>query len=520
MEEAFKRLRAIDAATKPPQAEADWIAATEYYEDRSRKSTIIANRDLGVGLADNAYPLEVGLLRRIIDRIAVVYSAPATRWLRRKNKRLAESNKDHQAMVAALRRAQYDLAWSRIEKVRSLHRVDVLRFYASDARGSVVLRVFEPFNVLREPDPSAADSIDSDRQFALLLSKSGEAETWEHWQKVSDGWIMQLVNEKGEALLTSQQPFAATDLVNPYGELPVQMLYDELPQGRAWLPPRASRTSWPRAINAIANDLWSLVTHQAHSRIITKSDNPAEMPALAAHGGTLNLNKNDSFEVHTPDPRIAECKEVLEDFAKLWSLSEDLPAAEFDKSKQVLTGAALLVQERALLARREAQIPLALEDERIAYRKFRAVHNVHTRGGPDGPVPTWDLAELAEDTELEVEVADITEPIDAKALQDAAYRDIAIGACSIIDYIQRRDGVPRHVAIETYARVQEDRLTYPAAAEVTEGAGPQAATPNDTPAEADADASPQAAAELADEAEGMGTAERLKKPSVVAAIQQ
>jgi len=363
------------------------------------------------------------------------------------------------------------------------------------------MRIFEPYNVLREPDPSAGDMIENDRQFALCLAKTGQVETWEHWKRDGQTWRVQIVQTQGEREeLSSDQPFGSTALVSPYPVLPVQVVYDELPQGRAWLPPRASRIANQRAVNAIANDLWSLITHQAHSREVLKVDDPASAPTVTGHGGMYKLEPNDSYEMVTPNPKIKECQEVLDYLAMLWLLGEDMPLSDFDKSTQVLTGAALLVQERALNARREGQVPLALEDERLAWRKLRAVHNLHTRANASG---TWDLPALAEDTELEVEIAEVTQPIDAAQLQNAMFRDIAGGAASIIDYIQARDSVSRKIAIETYERVKEDMTAYPPG-QLDQGGGPQAASVGEE-TEDDAE-EPETPPEHEGVAETMGTA--------------
>lgn len=501
MNNSIEYLKSIDRETKPAHADDEWLLQGQLYDDRSRDDTIRRLHALGVGIKDNQRPLEIALLRRVVDRLAVVYDSPPTRWLVGGLERLTEESTDHVTMDRVLKRAQYDLAWKRIDRVRALHRQAIVRFYPSDTRGSVTLRVFEPFNVIREVDPSAADEIESDHQFALCLAKSGSKELWEHWTREGSVWRMHRTDQRGSIV---SAPYAGSDGVNPYGELPVQIIYDELPQGRPWLSPRASRSAWSIAINAIANDLWSLVTHQAHSRIVTYTDDPSGVPSQTGHGGVSNFDRNDRFEIHTPNPKIGECGEVLKMFFRFASLVEDLPISEFDESKQVVTGAALQVQERALLARRESLVPLAWEDERAAFSKLRAVHNLHTQGLPGSK---WTLPTLSEGLELEVEIADVAEPIDSAQLQDALFRDIAIGAASVIDYIQKRDGVSRASAVKTYHRVRLDSENFPA----------QTIVPHEGPKPA-ASEDPRENTAIAHEAEGQGFAERAKVASVVDAI--
>lgn len=462
-QQAFKQLCERNAKVKPGGADRDWMTLSAYYNDEARDITIGDLATLGVGLKDNTRPLECMMLQRIVNRLATVYASPPLRWLKRKRRRLAESNSAHQAMLDVLERAQYDLSWKRIDALATLLRVIGVRFYPSDQKGSVVLRVFEPFNMMRDPDPSAADQIEADRSFALLLEKCGTEEVWEFWQRTgtkADGspeWRCTQVDQKGAP--TGDQPFASTDLVSPYDKLPVMLVYDELAMGRAWLTPRSSRISNQRAVNAIANDLWSLVTHQAHSKSVLKSDNPDSAPTIDGHGGTVNIGTKEDFNVVTPNPKIAESQNVLDYIAFLWALGEDHPVNEFSRSTQVLTGAALMVTERPLDARREARVPLAIETEREAWGKFRCVHNLHVAARASA---TWSDQELlAEDTQLEVEIAEVSAPQDAKALQDVSLRDVLAGAASIIDYIGARDRVNRAKAIATWERVQEDNKAYP-----------------------------------------------------------
>lgn len=449
----ISHLREIDKHTKPDQFDHELILANDYYHDCSRVHTIQRLAELGVGLSGNKYPLQVSLLRRIIDRLAVIYDQPPTRWLTRNSKTVSESSTAHRNMIQALEHAQYDLAWRRIDKLRALFRQVVVRYYPSDAQGSVVCRIFEPYNVIRQPSEYAPDCMDEDRQFALLLSGDPEvACVWEHWEKQDQQWFVRWVDHKGIEL--PDHPFRMVDGVSPYSELPVQIIYDEYTGGSPWLSPRVSRTAWTSAINAIANDLWGLITYEAHSEIVLKTDDPNEPPHVTGPGKIQQLRTDSDMQILARNPKIAESLEVLEGLIRFWTISEDLPGNEFDKSKQVVTGAALKVQMAPLVSRREAQIPLAVRDEKIAFRKFRAVHNLHTS-------PDWYVPALDENTELMVELGDGSPPTDMREFQDASAKSIALGTASVIDVIQRERNVTRPQAIEIYERVQKDLEEYP-----------------------------------------------------------
>jgi hypothetical protein len=453
MPTGFQELRDIDARTKPSGADDEWTLADAYYHDQSRATTVARLRQLGLGLAGNTRPLEVSLLRRVVDRLATIYDRAPTRWLTLGGTRLPEDDSDHRAMDEVLRRAQYNLAWRHVDRTRALLRQAVIRVYPSDPRRSTVVRVFQPHNVMREVDAGSPDTMDTDRQFALCLAV--DPEIWEWWTRTDDGWHMQWVDERGDPLDDERQPLVATGFVCPYRELPVQIVYDDYSGGRAWIPPRNSRSSWVEAINAMSNDLWNLVVHEAHDTKAVSTDSPEEVPSEHGPGKAWALPRDATVSVLTGNPKIAESKAVLNNCVRLWTLSEDLPTSEFDDAKQVVTGAALRVQQGPLLARREAQVPLAEEDERQAWRRLRSVHNVHAS--------TWNVARLREDTEMDVEIGQVHLPVDQRELLDVASRSLALGTRSVIDVIQEQANVDRPTAIRIYERVAADREAYPIA---------------------------------------------------------
>ena len=439
----------LDAQTKPGGADDEWLRLVDYYEDRSRHLTKAKLLALGVGLEGNPAPLEVSLLRRVIDRLAVVYDRPPTRWLVRQGMRLPEDGAEHVTMIETLRRAQYDLAWRRADRLRALLRQCVLRVYPSDAKRGVVLRIFEPFNVARDPDPTVPDSLASDRRFALRIASSSSGETWEYWERDESGWVCAIVNESGSEV--AEPPFPGNRC--PYPVVPALLTYDDFPGGRPWLSPRFSRTAWVESINAVANDLLALVRHEAHSTLAVSTDDAQSVPTEHGPGQVWALPRDATAAVLTHNPKLRESQDILESLVRLWTLSEDLPASEFDRSKQVVTGATLRVQNRPLIARREAQLPLAESDERVAWAALRGVHNVHADG--------WGLPRLAEDTELEVELAPVDVPSEARELLEAAAKSLVLGSKSVIDLIQAEANVSRAQAIRIFERVAADREAYP-----------------------------------------------------------
>ena len=426
------------------------------YHDASSEDTRALLQRVGAGLKNNPNPLEVALLRRIVDRLAVIYTRPPTRWYVRGGMRLDEDGEEHTAIVETLERSKYDLALRYCDKTRTNLRQAVIRYYPSDALGCVVLRVFEPHIVLRAPSSYCPDTVDEDDAIALKIrgGRDPARELWEFWERAGTEWSMTIVDGNGSPV--ASQPFA--DGRSPYAKLPIQIVYDGYPAGQAWLPPRFSRQSWSAAINAMANDLWALILHEAHSQKVVATDNTQLVPKESGPSVTWVLPKDATASILSSTVHMKEASDVLESFVRLWTLSEDLPAVELDRTKQVVTGAALRVMSQPLLARRADQVPLAVADEKSGFERYRAVHNFHARYSQ---ASNWRVAEIADDLSVEVEIADLEIPDSLDSVQQVGARQILVGTASVIDQIQAETGLPRHQAVKRYHQIQRDLVAYP-----------------------------------------------------------
>lgn len=480
------RLQSADKDTKPRGADAEWADLTALYEDQSRAQIAAHLQQMGMGDSTNAYPLDLGrLLRQVVDRSATVYRQPPSRYLTKSDKRLSEGGAEHKLMVELLRVAQYDVVWRKIDRLRTLLQQVGVRYYPDDARSSVVQRVFVPQNVMRMPNPAVGDLMEHDREFALRLG----GKVIEHWYRLpvleegqryrqsldafsvlqgGETWCMAWVDENGARLAPEAQPFKTspveilgsngdvktTHYANPYSELPVHMVYADHPGGAAWLPPSQSRQGWVRGLSALLNDIQTLVKLQAHNTRVYKRRNPNNK--LAADTGpnvTLAIDAEEDLFDLKPSPAIEQCLSVVRLFARMFATSEYLPGNEFDPERQILTGAALRVQLQPLYDRREDQVPLVLPDEQSAWRRFRAVHNVHAEA--------WGKDALDEDTVMDVEVPDLEAPTTPTEAGNLAARQLAMGSASIIDLIQREHSCSRPEAIKRYERVKADLEEYP-----------------------------------------------------------
>ena len=444
----LKKLAEADKATKPVDADAEWRTAACYYYDQSRQLTRDSLFQLQLGIPHDARPLEVGLMPRIVEELAVIYDAPPARYLTRKGVRLPEDSTEHRALEALYQAMGLDLVLREADRLRALYRQVFVRIYASDALGRPVARLFPPQNVRRLVSSETPDLIDTDEAIALLLRGEPDKASaeWEVWERSGTEWA---VSRRAHDDSILEPP-----VVVPYPLLPLQAFWDREPCGLPWLPPRQSRSAFLEKLNQTSAELSVMVQTQGHDQTVAVADDPGDVPQEGGPGTTWVLPKGTEVSALTKNPKISESIQVLETQLKLLVISESLPLGLFDDGRAVLTGAALRVHQGPLEDRRTAQAPLAVRDERMLWRRLRGLYNTHAAVWPGASA-------LAEDTELDVELAEMNVPVEPDQHQAALARAIALGTRSVIDGIQTEHRCSRADAVRIYERVRQDLTAYP-----------------------------------------------------------
>lgn len=445
-----------DKETKGPLFDLHASEILRLYDDSSFTDNAAYLRTLGVGKKNNPYPIQVSLLRYVIHRITTMYDRDPTRLLKSNTGRTITGS-EHNRMIEVIDRAQLNLAMGMVDKMRALVRQAFVRYYPIDSEKAVVTRVFTPDIVRRVPSRAAPDRVEEDVAIALKIGD----EQWECWYRDpsnSSGerqWSMVWCDSHGTLL--EEQPFADTNFISPYGAtLPISLIYDSYSGGRPWLKPRVSRLSWAHAVNLMGNELVELITEQAHSDKVYKTrSEDAPIPTKAGPGKIHQINIDDDLENLDQNPKIAECVDSSNFLVRMYLLSEDLNPNELGENHTPSTGAGLRVQERGLIARREAQIKLAARDERLAWEKIVALHNHHAT--------SWGAEPLNPERTMHVEIGDLDIPISPTDSLNSESRKMALGISSVIDAIMELENLSREQAIARYERVAEDNETYPPA---------------------------------------------------------
>ena len=464
-----------DRSTKPGGStyDANAVDLQMFFEDRAQRRIMTFLQTLGIGDRMNPWPLDCAALRMIVESQSVVYSTPPMRALSIGGIELQDQSPEMLALDRVLGRMMYDVHWSTVDELRNLYRSVAIVFTESDWHKCVQMRIFEPFNIKRHVSHIAQDTMDADRAVAFQTTNTGDeaTEQFELWLHEDNGtWRVYRVSGAGD--LVGVQPYGEEG-VSPFGTTaPFMMVYDEVPRNRAYLPLNENRLSFAKNAAGALNDVMFLIKQEAHTTIAISTDDSRGVPQETGPGKSWILPSDANVSMLNTSPKIREAAEELDRILRLWAVAESLPSDTFKGDKAASTGTALKVKERSLGRRRARQVPMVGPNEARAYEKLARVHNVYAE--------SWGLPILPEHAELKATAASVWQPTDVTELQQAYFKDIAVGAESLISYLMAKGGLTRTQAIDKWQRVENDRATYPVTNQqnpesIVDG-GPHAAT--------------------------------------------
>lgn len=432
---------------------------TAIYKSQGRDLTIKWLKLLGQGDKDNIKPLQAKLLKRLVYNAAVTYSSPPTRRLEFDGVQLGADDGPAQMLLASMYEG-IDAKLKTADRTRSLLGNSIL--YGSPASDKSrkmrpVLRIFQPHNVLRDVDSGDADDMRSDSRVAFLVHESEDPNQrlYHYWAHEDDGsWSAFRVNGAGY-LINGDADYLFPDGAPPFTETPFLQMYDEDPEGQAWVDIDETRSAFSLGVDVVLNELMLLVKFEAHTPMygagfMNKDDVPDRIGA-----GEFWAFENPESSISTVpmNPKLLELVNVTKYLSEVFASGEFLPADFFLANRQYETGAKGRLRQQDLEMRRQDQAQAARENERTLFDFMRAIHNAYASD--------WNQPRIPEAAEVEVELGAPYFPVDRADLQKAYAFDLSIGAASMIDYFMERDRLPRHRAIKKWKRIQLDRERYP-----------------------------------------------------------
>lgn len=430
----------------------------DIYMGQSREMTRTWLKALGQGDSSNMKPFQSKLLKRFVHTAAVVWSNSPTRRLTLDGVSLADSAPDADLVSRIYQRSRINSYLKAADRWRTLLGQAILYLTPPvEGRGERIgLRVFWPHAVMRDPDDTAQDDITQDRRIAFEVfhdPRTVAKSIWHYWEQISPGqWNAWRVHQDG-SLVDGDRDGIYPNGVVPFEGCPFLVVYDELPEGRAWIPIDGTRTAVGLATNVVMNDLLYLLKQEAHSVIgVTGVGNQADMPKKWGPGEMWGFEEADA-RVHllALNPKLAESIAVSRHLLEMFASGEGLPGDYFLASRKYETGAAGRLRQQDLDARRQDQVQDAVETENELFDLVRNLWNTFPEEGEK---------RIDEDVSLQVELGRQWFPTDLVQLQQTYAFDLSIGACSIVDYLMERYRITREQAIDFYGRVQVDRETY------------------------------------------------------------
>lgn len=400
--------------------------------------------DQGMGIANDAYPLQVGLLRHVVDQLSVIYRTPPTRYLTQGPIRVGDEDTAQTILWEQYERAHVDAVLREVDTRRSLWRTAFVRVYASDAAQRVKLAVFPPTAVYREPEPGEPDDLRADRR--IVVERSDQ--TCELFERTDEGWRLTMYNSHG---VPSGEP-------ETLDVLPLVGFWDGLPD-LPYLHPYEHRTEYMMKLAMIANELPASIKYNVHPRSTMESDAltgdqqlpEVEPPVDIGPGVLAALAPGERMVIHELNPKIEAIASAVAEVVREWFRTESLPTDDF-RSSQAVSALGLRVLSEPLKERRERLAPFARESEVRLFDAFRYMHNLHNED--------WNQPFIAEGRGLEVVLGTIDVPTAPSDHLEVLSREMALGLQSRLGALMSYRGLTRREALSELLQVEEDRAAF------------------------------------------------------------
>lgn len=449
----MKKLLERDLALKGgPELDKESENLSAIYFSQARKLTREWLERLGQGDEDQNKPLQSRLLRQLVRTVAVVWRRPPTRIVTLDETDLPDGDETSKLVDRLYSESKADAYLKALDRSRTLLGTTLGYVSPNPRGGPPLIRVFAPHNVLRNPEDSVQDdpSYDSEVAFRVAAGKDKEDSVYHYFVR-EDERTLRAWRVKGNGDLAGEEDDLFEGGLVPYEVAPYFVLYDELSEGRAWLPIDETRSAFALTTNVILSELTYLVKQEAHSILAASNLSPGDqLPSRFGPGMLFGFEGEVDLKAVAMNPKLEGVLAVHKHLLEILSSGEGLPPDYFLSTRRYETGAAGRLRMQDLEERRQEQMQDAVRTEAGLFEILRVVHNA-----TDG------REVIEEDARLRVELARPWFPTDVAEQQRAAAFDLSLGAMSMIDYVMDRHQLSRSQAIAYLERVNVDRERYP-----------------------------------------------------------
>lgn len=454
----LNRLKAIDRESKGGAGlnkESELL--TDLYRGQANNHVLSELQRRGAGDERVHRPVQTRLLNRMIREQAVTWRNNPLRALAGSAELLYPDDDPEAVAFARLYRdAAVNSSLRQADRWRCL--LGQCAIYVSPRdHATPGIRPYQPHLMMRDPSPSAADDMGSDRAVAFMVGYGSEAKEriWHLWIKDDEGtdglWEAYRINEAGE-IDTRRALYPDTEGKSGLQDPPFFMLYDEGPEGRPWIPIDQTRASYQIAHTVTVNEILYLLSQEAHTPLaISGLQNKKAAPNRWGPGDVWVFDDPETrVEAFQLSPKLLESVTVDRHILEVWATGEGFPADHFLSTRVYESGARGKLRLQNLEDRRADQLESAYLTEHTLFRVLREESEA------------W-----GQEAVLHVELQKPEFPVDTAELQKSAAFDLKLGAMSLIDYLQDRFRCSREDALLRWARIRQDREAYPIEGEVT-----------------------------------------------------
>jgi len=430
MQRIYSELQSRATTQRKNQA----IKRTDYYQSEQDAYTL-DHMATWMAEPETLRPLQINIVRKVIDALAMVYCKPAKRAV-------IGTERDQQLFDAIAKGAALDMTLKQASKYTKLHKTALLR--AVWRNGKLEIDILTP-DLL---DVTTGDS-PRDLQKVMVTNwpDSGRAEdvTYSLWSADT----FQRLDWRGNVIET---------MPNPYGVLPFVPCWDSLPIDSFWVPGGQDLISAQDAINEKLTDLMYIIRSQGFGVGFIKSGDhgPSGIGALdtvkAAPGSFVVLPTDPNAEIGfvSPDAPIKEVWETIQAIIQQTAIANGLSAHSLTAQPVSESGISKIVSNNELMEKRQDDIDLWRRYEARLFEVVKLVWNTHNPGSKFS-----DKAELSTDfTEVKQPSQEIEQSEKWQTLIDA-------GQASPVDWAMARNpDLTREQAIEHLRQVKAEAMEF------------------------------------------------------------
>lgn len=409
------------------------IKRADYYHSEQDQYTM-ENMATWMGEPETLRPLQINIVKKVIDNLAMAYCKPAKRTV-------VGSEKDAQLFNDVAKASALDMTLKQASKFTKLLKTILLRPVWRN--GTLEIDILTPDIV----DVVTGDS-PKDLQKVMITNwpDTGKAEdvTYSLW----DADTFSRLDWRGNVI--ESQP-------NPYGTLPFIPCWDSLPVDSFWVKGGADLVSAQDGINEKLTDLMYIIRQQGFGVGYMKSGDhgPTGMGALdtvkAAPGSFVNLPADPHAEIGfvSPDAPIQEVWETIQAIIQQTAIANGLSAHSLTAQPVSESGISKIVSNSELMEKRADDIDLWRRYEARLFEIVKLVWNVHN------------ATKFSDKAELAVDFAEIKQPSQEIEQSEKWQGLIDAGQASPVDWcIARNPDLSREQAVEYLQQVKAEAVEF------------------------------------------------------------